>query len=398
MKSITFFTAGLTLAFFISGCNWNRLPDYDDFSTRFKGERTELYYQDEMWDFARFLQIELDKNPDMQCEDLYKYCRQAAFGIDSNISGERLEAFNSAFAAVEPDSSRELLKVTSPDTARVDLAAWKAAGMPPEWLFRMSAAEGRFSDGKEKLREYLDIAEKLADKNSLTFSGSEFRKFAGQQENVPEKKHLPHSTAYRKNNPPYRTISTRYFHAIEVLKAAAELNRHDPDKIRIIAIDGRSASGKTTLARQLKFILNAQTIHMDDFFLPPEMRNKTRYEQAGGNVHYERFCEEVLPGLKKTTAFSYRIFDCKKNRFHGNRMIWESRWRIVEGAYSLHPEFGKYADLKIFYDISPDEQMRRIYERNGAKNARIFQTRWIPLEEKYIENFNIRKKADLILK
>lgn len=79
-------------------------------------------------------------------------------------------------------------------------------------------------------------------------------------------------------------------------------------------------------------------------------------------------------------------------------MIWESRWRIVEGAYSLHPEFGKYADLKIFYDISPDEQMRRIYERNGAKNARIFQTRWIPLEEKYIENFNIRKKADLVLK
>ena len=78
-------------------------------------------------------------------------------------------------------------------------------------------------------------------------------------------------------------------------------------------------------------------------------------------------------------------------------MIWKSQWTIVEGAYSTHPKFGKYADLTVFYDISPEEQMRRIYERNGAKAAKTFQNKWIPLEENYIRSFNIKGKADLIL-
>ena len=167
----------------------------------------------------------------------------------------------------------------------------------------------------------------------------------------------------------------------------------------VIAIDGRSASGKTTLANQLKIILNAQVIHMDDFFLPLAMRTEMRYNEAGGNVHYERFKEEVLPNLKKPNAFSYRIFDCKKKCFNGNRMVWEnSSWRIVEGAYSHHRQFGNYADLKIFYDIDPAEQMRRINNRNGAQAAKAFQSKWIPLEEKYIRTFSVDKNADLIIR
>ena len=62
----------------------------------------------------------------------------------------------------------------------------------------------------------------------------------------------------------------------------------------LLAIDGMSGSGKTTLAHHLAQKFHAQVFHMDDFFLPLEMRTPERLQQSGGNVHYERFLETVL--------------------------------------------------------------------------------------------------------
>lgn len=386
----------LTAAIFLSGCCFRGTPEYHKFTAHFSDERTELFCDGEKWDFARFLQAELTAHPEMECADLVKFCCQAAFGIDRDAENGR-KRFFAEFESVKPDSSLELILVTSPDTARVNLAAWKAAGLPPEWLFRMSVVESEFSDSKQKMQEYVNIAAAMIPAGKMKFTADEFRQVAKQC--LSGHRHLRHSQSYRKNTPAYRIISTRYFHTIPALRKAAAMTRKNDGTPLVIAIDGRSASGKTTLANQLKIILNAQVIHMDDFFLPLAMRTEMRYNEAGGNVHYERFKEEVLPNLKKPNAFSYRIFDCKKKCFNGNRMVWEnSSWRIVEGAYSHHRQFGNYADLKIFYDIDPAEQMRRINNRNGAHAAKAFQSKWIPLEEKYIRTFSVDKNADLIIK
>ena len=61
---------------------------------------------------------------------------------------------------------------------------------------------------------------------------------------------------------------------------------------KIIAIDGRSAAGKTTLAEELLAVTGGDILHMDDFFLPPELRTAQRYSEPGGNIHRERFQEE----------------------------------------------------------------------------------------------------------
>ncbi|MCL2357788.1 MAG: hypothetical protein FWC70_11680 [Defluviitaleaceae bacterium] len=220
----------------------------------------------------------------------------------------------------------------------------------------------------------------------------------------------------------------------------------------VIAIDGRAASGKTTLARQARFerrghvllathaleagsavecrghvseaahaleaecrghVLeathsleagsavaheneNASVIHMDDFFLPENMRTPERLAEPGGNVHYERFAAEVLPFLKSGEAFSYGIFCCKAGEIRERREIAAGDVRIVEGAYSCHPIFGDYADLRIFCDVAPDEQLRRIKKRNGIRAAEIFAAKWIPLEEKYLSAFDIRARADVV--
>lgn len=174
-------------------------------------------------------------------------------------------------------------------------------------------------------------------------------------------------------------------------------NPSSGDRPFVIAIDGMSASGKSTLAEQLAATLDAEVIHMDDFFLPPEMRTEERLSTPGGNVHYERFQEEVLPQLSQSQAFSYRIFDCSRMDFHGEHKLTVKPYRIVEGSYSCHPVLGAYADLTVFLQIDPEEQMRRIIHRNGAEKAEMFRTRWIPLENAYFDAYSIAQKADLTL-
>jgi uridine kinase len=165
----------------------------------------------------------------------------------------------------------------------------------------------------------------------------------------------------------------------------------------IIAIDGRSASGKTTLAARLASEINAQVIHTDDFFLPREMRTEERFNQPGGNVHYERFIEEVLPFLKNGETFSYKIFDCARGEYNGEKKIAAAKNYIVEGAYSCHPFFGAYMGVKIFCDVTRCVQLERIKIRNGEEAVKIFLSKWIPLEEKYFAAYKIKHTAHITI-
>jgi len=136
---------------------------------------------------------------------------------------------------------------------------------------------------------------------------------------------------------------------------------------------------------------------MDDFFLPPELRTPVRLAEPGGNVHYERFIQQVLPYLRKPEGFSYRCFDCSQMAYGQYRDIPVSNWRIIEGSYSCHPAFGEYMDLRVFCDVTPDEQLRRIVARNGHQMAAVFSAKWIPMEEQYFAAERIREKAAVIL-
>ena len=188
---------------------------------------------------------------------------------------------------------------------------------------------------------------------------------------------------------------------LKLIKACADKCDADstemPKRPLVIAIDGRAASGKSTLAEQLSEVLDADVIHMDDFFLPPELRSEERLAEPGGNVHYERFCEEVLPYLNSPELFSYRTFDCSRMDYNGESIVRNTPIRIVEGSYSHHPKFGKYADLFLFLDVDTEEQLRRIRLRNGEEKAQMFAKKWIPMEERYFAAFEIKTHAGAII-
>ncbi len=53
----------------------------------------------------------------------------------------------------------------------------------------------------------------------------------------------------------------------------------------VIAVDGMCASGKTTLAGEIKEQFGGTVISADSFFLPLEMRTLQILNEAGGNFH-----------------------------------------------------------------------------------------------------------------
>ena len=158
----------------------------------------------------------------------------------------------------------------------------------------------------------------------------------------------------------------------------------------IIAIDGRCASGKTTLAKELANKFNASIVHMDDFFLQMHQRTPERYHEPGGNVDRERV-EEVLKYLSRGEDAPYQPFDCVNIELGEMRMLPCTDVIIVEGSYSLHPELQKYYHYRIFVTIPYDEQIARIKQRDGLEKIEMFEKKWIPLEEAYLEAFEVDK-------
>lgn len=127
-------------------------------------------------------------------------------------------------------------------------------------------------------------------------------------------------------------------------------------------------------------------------------RTKDRLEEPGGNIHYERFEEEVVKGIKSKAPFTYRIFDCAVMDYNHIKNVPKTEILIIEGVYAMHPRYEMLYDYKIFCDISKEKQRERITKRDGAEQYMQFEQRWIPMEERYFGVYDVCRQCDVILK
>ncbi len=162
----------------------------------------------------------------------------------------------------------------------------------------------------------------------------------------------------------------------------------------VVALEGPAAAGKTTAAAQLSAHFNAPVIHADDFFLPFEMRTPQRLAQPGGNIHYERFLQEVGDGLQSGKDFEYRVFDCGTGEMGEVCLIPNSPVLLVEGVYCLHPCLRGLYDIKVFVAVDEKLQQERLLRRGAALYQR-FQSLWLPLEAAYYQDGSIAALCDL---
>lgn len=181
----------------------------------------------------------------------------------------------------------------------------------------------------------------------------------------------------------------------QIIEMIREKTEYDPHCV--IAIDGRCASGKSTVGAMLHEKLGGAFVHMDDFFLRPQQRTPERYRTPGENVDHERFLEEVLLPLSRKEKAVFHPFDCSRMCLSEKTLEADGKGLvIVEGSYSHHPLLRAYYDLRIFLHVQPEKQLERIAKRNPDK-IEDFRNKWIPFEELYFNNYKVKEEADLVI-
>ena len=277
---------------------------------------------------------------------------------------------------------------------RVMLAALDTRLCPPAQLNADFVRSAQLHRGApDVLRQKLGVLRRAAADGLFAFSAAELDAFLKPYaaSGCPALSHSPeYRAAYR---PAYRVVQTSVSLS-GLLDAAGRALRQKGHLI--IAVDGRCASGKTTLAARLHDVLGWAVVHIDDFFLRPEQRTPERYATPGENVDHERFLAEVLTPLRAGRAAEYRPFDCHAGQLGAPVRAEAAPVTVVEGSYSCHPALRDLYDLRVFSDVGPAEQMRRIKARNG-RSAEVFRDRWIPLEERYFSACGVRECCDFWL-
>lgn len=333
------------------------------------------------------------KYPELQLQDIFKYIYQSSFGCEHMLSSYetavdyiRKEYENAVF-------SLQLSDKLDGEYSRVHFSVLQQ-GLRAETfakLFYLSAKKE--ANSKAELKKKIAAVKELVTDAILPFSAAELEKELERwHKNGYSAVH--HSDAFRlAYKPSYRVIADEF---VAFLPLFIELDKMLSEGSVIVAVDGGCGSGKTTLGEMLKSVYDCTVLHMDDFFLRPEQRIPERYAEAGGNVDRERFLQEVLIPLSERKPVDYRRFNCATLEIEEAQKVYPEKLTVIEGTYSMHPYLAGYYDFSVFLDIDKELQKKRIEKRNSPEFASRFFNEWIPMENKYFSEMNVKNRCSIV--
>lgn len=172
----------------------------------------------------------------------------------------------------------------------------------------------------------------------------------------------------------------------------------------VVAVDGRSGVGKSTLAADIVRDLGASVIHGDDFYRDmseAERRNLSAVEGVDRFFDWERLRDEALVPLRQSRVASYRRFDWIAGQGLGEVIEVEPRdVVVVEGVYSARPELEHFVDVRVLVVLDEIERQRRLDSRAGSVDRHApeaWDARWDAAEYVYFENISRRSSFDLVV-
>ena len=330
-------------------------------------------------------------HPQMAPTDLLKFCYQSVFGPGHMAPGREMaeQRIQDELAAAGLPAEGDPMTTELESAVRLDIGCGLAPRSIAALFCRTADLWPKKPDG---IDEVLAMVNDPAIRAILPFAEKDLDDAiaAWQEKGCPAVSHSEqYKSHYRAN---YRLIDKKYLPYLDAIRAIEGLKRP-----AVIAIDGRCGSGKSTLAATLADVFHASLVHLDDFFLPFEQKTPERLAQPGGNVHYERFNEEVVPNLRSGKPFEYNIFDCSVGHLNGTQAVEKNDLIIVEGSYCQSPDVQFDYDLRIFVTVDPETQIGRIEVRNPDM-VENFRNRWIPMEEHYFSAQDIQGKADIVVR
>ncbi len=174
-----------------------------------------------------------------------------------------------------------------------------------------------------------------------------------------------------------------------VVRELAQLVEHRRNEVStpfLVAIDGRSGVGKSTLAHELAGLLDATVINGDDFFAGgTAMRAEPASVLAGECIDWRRL-RLVLEMLGSGQPAIFHPFDW--TAFDGSLSptpvtLAPRRILLVEGVYSARPELRDMIGLAILIRLDASERDRRLVAREGDIGP--WERQWHRAEDWYFD-------------
>jgi len=138
-----------------------------------------------------------------------------------------------------------------------------------------------------------------------------------------------------------------------------------------LAIDGPDAAGKTTLAAALAAHAGVPHVSADDFLAPEAVRHADPSAE-----HYYAHAFD-LPALRAAVLAHDSV--------------------VVDGVFLFRPELDDLWDVRVFVDVDPDEQWRRVLARDPEDVRARYETRYRPAYAAYRAAVRPAERADVVL-
>lgn len=168
---------------------------------------------------------------------------------------------------------------------------------------------------------------------------------------------------------------------------------------RLVAIDGRGGSGKSTIARHLATTSDQVTIvQMDDLYRPSSERTGNALDlPPGSSFDWPRLEREVLQPLRHGRPAAFRRYDWESDTLQEQVTVKAAGVVVVEGCYSMLPQLAPWFDFTIWVECDAATCLERGIARSGEAEREIWTTEWAPLEDRYIEQQRPMSRAQLII-
>ena len=166
----------------------------------------------------------------------------------------------------------------------------------------------------------------------------------------------------------------------------------------VVAIDGRSGTGKSTLAAALAERMVATVIEGDDFYAGGTGIEGDPLASRAARCIDWKAQRRVLEALRRGERASYHAFDW--DAFDGSLQAEETEVApapiiLLEGVYAARPELRDLVDLSILVRVPDDLRLARLIEREGEIGP--WEAQWHEAEEWYFAVQAPGEAFDLVL-
>jgi uridine kinase len=177
----------------------------------------------------------------------------------------------------------------------------------------------------------------------------------------------------------------------------------------VVALDGGSAAGKSTLATMIVREFDAALIQSDDFFAAEITDDgweaRSAAEKARDAIDWKRLRAEALEPLRAGEPARWHAFDfdagVRPDGTYAMRTDFVERKPsaviVLDGAYATRPELGDSIDLAVLVDAPAGVRRARLAAREEKSWLAAWHARWDDAEAYYFTHVRPASSFDLVV-